>query len=89
MGHVMRIIDKEERLSWGRAAIEGAAAGFVGLLFVLICQEFNLSDQWTGVIVGVAGWLGANASIRLLENIVRKKLGIDKTGESDADFPSS
>ncbi|HEY3473409.1 MAG TPA: phage holin family protein [Anaerolineales bacterium] len=77
MGHLMRTIDKKEKVVWARAALEGMAAGFVGFLFLLICTEFKLSDQWTGVIVGVSGWLGANVSIRLLENLFRKKLGIE------------
>jgi hypothetical protein len=78
MGHLMRSIDKKEKLSWSRAALEGAAAGFVGLLVLLVCGAMELDEHWTGVIVGVSGWLGANATIRLLEGLVHKKLGIEK-----------
>lgn len=77
MGHVMRTFDNRERIQWGRGLVEGVAAGFVGLLVLFVCQAMDLSEQWTGVIVGVSGWLGANASIRMLEQVVFKKLGID------------
>jgi len=77
MGHLMRTIDKKEKIVWGRAAVEGLAAGFVGLIVLLICGAMELGEQWTGVIVGVSGWLGANATIRMLEGMVRKKLGIE------------
>lgn len=84
LGHVMRSIDKAEPISYGRAWVEGLAAGFVGLLVMLMCSAVGLSDQWTGVIVGVSGWLGANASIRMLEKLVFKKLGLDHMGGSSA-----
>ena len=77
LGHIMRALDKSTPISYGRACIEGLAAGFVGLLVMLMCSATNMSDQWTGVIVGVSGWLGANASIRMLEKLVFKKLGIN------------
>ena len=76
-GHVMRALDTSIQISYGRAFVEGMAAGFVGLLVMLMCNATGLSDQWTGVIVGVSGWLGANASIRMLEKLVFKKLGIN------------
>jgi hypothetical protein len=79
LGHVMRSLDKSTPISWGRAAVEGLAAGFVGLLVMLVCNAMSLSDQWTGVIVGVSGWLGANASIRVLEKLVYKKLSLPGT----------
>ena len=77
LGHVMRALDKPIPISYGRACVEGLAAGFVGLLVMLMCNATNMSDQWTGVVVGVSGWLGANASIRMLEKLVFKKLGIN------------
>lgn len=76
LGHVMRALDESTPISYGRACIEGLAAGFVGLLVMLMCNAANMSDQWTGVVVGVSGWLGANASIRMLEKLVFHKLGI-------------
>ena len=78
MGHLLRTIDGRQKIKWGRTVLEGGAAGFVGLLMLLVCQAMNLSEQWTGVTVGVSGWLGANATIRMLESIVLKKLGIEK-----------
>jgi ABC-type transport system involved in cytochrome c biogenesis permease subunit len=79
LGHVMRALDKREQIMWFRALVEGIAAGFVGMLFYLVCQAMGMSEQWTGVIVGVSGWLGATASIKLLESAVYKKLGLGKT----------
>jgi len=69
LGHVMRALDKSTPISYGHACLEGLAAGFVGLLVMLMCNATNMSDQWTGVVVGVSGWLGANASIRMLEKL--------------------
>ena len=77
LGYVMRALDKSTPISYDRACVEGLAAGFVGLLVMLMCSATNMSDQWTGVVVGVSGWLGANASIRMLEKLVFKKLGIN------------
>lgn len=78
LGHIMRALDRKEAVNKTRAAIEGVSAGFVGLIVMLVCQALNLSEPWTGVIVGVCGWLGANATIRILEVLVYKKLGIHK-----------
>lgn len=77
LGFTMRAIDgkQKEKFSFLRCIVEGAAAAFVGLLVLLICEAMNLSPQWTGVIVGVCGWLGASATIRMLETVVRNKLG--------------
>lgn len=79
IGHIMRAFDKQEKIVLGRAIVEGVGAGFVGLLVLFACQALNLSEQWTGVTVGLSGWLGANATIKVLESLVYKKLGLSKT----------
>ena len=79
MGHVMRTLDNEGPVAWRRGILEGVAAGFVGVLVYMLCLASKFSMEWTGIIVGVSGWLGANASIRFLETIVFKKLGIEKS----------
>lgn len=83
IGHIMRAMDRKEAINRARAMLEGIAAGFVGLLVLFACQALNLSEQWTGVIVGVSGWLGANATIRILEELVYKKLGLRKSKEGE------
>jgi len=76
LGHVLRTLDAGGPISLWRTLLESMAAGFVGILVMLICQQLHLSPQWTGVCVGVCGWLGATVSIRMLERLVRARLGV-------------
>ena len=78
MGHLLRTIDGRQKIKWSHTALKGGAAGFVGLLMLLVCQAMHLSEEWTGVIVGVSGWLGADVTILMLESVILKKLGIEK-----------
>lgn len=80
LGHMVRTLDKQKKINFGRAALEGIAAGFVGLLMLFTCEAMAMSKQWTGVIVGLSGWIGPSATMRILELIVRRRLGV-KTDE--------
>lgn len=77
LGHLMHKIDKKEPIVVGVAALKGVAAGFTGFLILLACNALELGEEWKGVIVGLCGWIGADATIRILEAIVRKRLGLD------------
>lgn len=83
LGYVLRTLDAGLRVSFSRTLLESIAAGFVGVLVMWICQSLQLSAQVTGVCVGTCGWLGAAVSIRMLEKLVRKYLGVP-TGGDDA-----
>lgn len=84
LGYLMRTLDKGHRVSYGRALIESASAGFVGGLVTLACMAMKLDPLWSGVIVGVFGWLGATASIRFLETMIFKRLGITRNEVREA-----
>lgn len=77
LGHLSRVIEEQGKVNWARAALEASASSFVGYLAILVCAALDLSFEWTGVIVGLFGWLGASASVKILERVVRKRLGID------------
>lgn len=90
MGAILRAQHEDRKFSWKRVLVEAIASGFVGLLVMLACNEMNFSERWTGVIVGVFGWLGANASIVMLEKLIYGKLGLTKTplpGAQDVQNP--
>lgn len=82
MGYIMRRIEKSEKVIWLRVVVEGAAASFTGILVLFVCQQMQLSLQWTGVAVGVCGWLGASWTIGALEKLLSKKLGIGKNDQT-------
>lgn len=73
-GFVLRRIEDNLPVDLKRGSIEVGAAAFVGLLVLMLCREFGMSANMTGVTVGVAAWMGATATIRILE----KKLFGDK-----------
>ena len=83
LGYIMREHDKGNPLNGWRMAAETAGSGFVGFLVMLLCFAMGFDPLWSGFIVGVFGWLGANVSIRLLERFVYEKLGIKRRENTD------
>lgn len=82
MGYLMRTVEAGGKPRLARALLESSSAAFVGALVTLACAAMEWNALWTGVLVGVSGWLGAHASITMLEKILYKRLGITKDKES-------
>lgn len=76
LGHTLRTLESGGRLTMFRSMAEMAGAALVGVLTLMACKAMDLDTMWTGVTVGVMAWLGANASIRVLEKMVYQRLGI-------------
>lgn len=90
LGYAMREHDAGRRLSPLRAVIEATGSGFVGFLVMLLCRAIGLDPLWSGFIVGIFGWLGASASIRVLERFAHERLGLklgDKADRPEGDQP--
>lgn len=83
LGYVFRNMDAGAPVSFGRAMVEMCGAGVVGLFAMWICQAMALNQQWTAVTVGMCGWLGATASIQVLQRFIWQKLGIDRSRDDD------
>lgn len=81
LAYLMRTLNKSEKPILARGFVEGLSSGFVGLIAMLMCKALGLSWEWSGVVVGVFGWLGAETSIMMLSKAVRQKLGIDDGNE--------
>lgn len=77
LGYLMRAINSNQKITYTRAIIECASSGFVGVLAMFACLALHLNWMWSGLVVGVFGWLGAEASLAVFAKIIRKKLGID------------
>ncbi|MFW0778540.1 MAG: phage holin family protein [Rickettsiales bacterium] len=77
LSYMMRMLSREKKPRIGASIVEGLSSAFVGVLAMLACKALNLDWYWSGVIVGVFGWIGAEASIAMLTKLVRKRLGVD------------
>ena len=79
LGAVVRMVDGKEKINWFVVMVETAASGFSGVIVMLLCQQLTLNLQWTGIIVGVCGWVGGRTTMLWLEKRVRKVVeGEDK-----------
>lgn len=76
IGHIMRTLNANKQFAWGRVVIEAGGAACAGFLVYQLCLAMDLSRHWTGVMVGVCGWLGSSATIQMLEPVVRRVFGV-------------
>lgn len=83
LGFILREMDANTPIHWVRVLAEFAGAAFVGLLVIWICQELKVSYQVTGISTGICGWLGAKASIQVLQNFVWARLGINRRAQDE------
>lgn len=76
LGYISRELNRGRTIQIFKVLFSGCCSGFVGVIVILICIELNLSIQQTGVVVAVSGWLGADVTIKMLEKLVHKMLGV-------------
>lgn len=50
-------------------------AGFAGMLVAMFCSEYQLSQQWTGLISGIGGFFAVE-TIHAIRRIVRGRFGL-------------
>lgn len=81
LGHLMRVVESGGKVRWRIACLEMLSSGFVGYLALMVCKAVGLSYEWTGVTVGVLGWVGASASVLLLERLVKRRFGINELSD--------
>lgn len=89
LGYVMRMMDAGTPVQFWRSVVEGSSAGFVGLLAMWLCQAVHVGPEWTAVTVGVSGWMGARASIQMLQRAVWRKFGLNRSQDNGTDDATS
>ncbi|UVX29657.1 holin [Klebsiella phage VLCpiS6a] len=77
LGYLMRTSGRKEQATIARTVLEGLSAGFLGIVTLLVCRASGLDWIWSGVIVGIFSWLGAEATVMAVIRFVKRKLGID------------
>ncbi|QXO06738.1 hypothetical protein PHAGE_JEFFCO_3 [Acinetobacter phage JeffCo] len=83
LGYLMRQATREQPIKLGRATLEAVASGFIGVITMFLCHAIGLPWYWSGAVVGVLGWLGAEASIVVIARAIRGKIGLDLIPEKE------
>ena len=83
LGYLMRQATREQPIKLSRATLEAVASGFIGIIAMFLCHAMGLPWYWSGAVVGVLGWLGAEASIVVIARAIRGKIGLDLIPEKE------
>lgn len=86
LGHMMRKLGNQQPIQAGETILQGVGAAFAGYLVLLGCRSANIPPDISGVIIGLCGWLGADATLMLLQTYIYKKLniGVEPNDESNS-----
>lgn len=71
-------------------AFAGFSAAFVGYITLKVCRTYGVGEDMIGAISGLAGWLGAENALTLIQKYTLEKLGLEgpkKKEDGDADGP--
>ncbi len=84
MAHVFRTLESKKKVKIALSIVHGICSGIVGFMVGQLCKYYGAQPELTWLIVGLAGWVGPEITIHLLETSVRSKLGFPKRNDSDA-----
>jgi hypothetical protein len=76
LGHVVRMMDRRLRIDPKFALVRTLSSAFFGYLVLLACQEQQLSQNWTGVFVGLSGWFGTDLAALILRSWLMEHVGL-------------
>lgn len=85
LGYTMRTLDKNEKVSFWRAMLEGLCAAFFGVITGIICMENHLSIGYSSAIIGLMSWIGARASFIIVRSIAYRRLGLPEEKKDGSD----
>lgn len=83
LGYLMRQATRDQPIKLSRTILEAVASGFIGILTMCLCHAIGLPWYWSGPVVGILGWLGAEASIVVIARAIRGKIGLDLIPEKE------
>lgn len=78
LGYLMRTIQSGRRIRALQAVVETAAAGLVGYMACHLCEGLGIGREWSSVIIGVLGWVGASGSVVILQRLAFRRFGIEE-----------
>ncbi|QDP52351.1 MAG: putative antiholin [Prokaryotic dsDNA virus sp.] len=83
LSYLLRTLSVNVKPSFIKGLVEALSSAFVGVLAMLACKGAGIDWYWSGVIVGVFGWIGAETSIVILSKCIRSKFGISTNNDKD------
>lgn len=75
LSYLLRSLNSNLSPKFSRAFVEALSSAFVGLIAMLICKAVEIDLYWSGAIVGVFGWIGAETSMVIFTKIVKARFG--------------
>lgn len=85
LGHLMRKFSRGQPVSLAETLLQGVSAAFAGYLVLLACRASGAPTEVSGVLTGLCGWLGADASLMVLQTYIYRRLNLHSEQADHAD----
>ena len=71
-GYLHKKSKSKEKIVLAEALVRALGSGVTGAILIMACQSMEIDPMTTGAIIGTCGWLGADASVKLLHGIIKR-----------------
>lgn len=71
----LRMLMKGQKFNWLSFTSHLASSAFAGFITALLCTEYSMSIQWTGIACAISGHMGAEA-IKIFEAKFRDRIDV-------------
>lgn len=75
IGYMSRAAESNEPVTIGTLIVQAAGAGFAGVLIFLAGSLYDIDWRLIAIVSGIGGWMGADATLRLMSKWARRKIG--------------
>lgn len=83
IGGIIAALLRKETTGVLHTILVGAGAMFLGFIVAKICRISGFDEDTSIILTALSGWIGANRTSTILENVLKNRLGIKSAEDKE------